>query len=70
MSVSGRANPKSGGITKEMKKYKEPCIRVNICWEIGDEKKCVTLSKEEAYATRDWVEERGGTTFWFQALPD
>lgn len=53
-----------------MKRNKDLRIRVNICWEVGDEKKCVTLSKEEAYATRDWVEERGGTTFWFQALPD
>ena len=53
-----------------MKKYKEPCIRVNICWEVDDERKCVTLPKAEAYATRDWVEKRGGVCFWFQALPD
>jgi hypothetical protein len=52
-----------------MKKYKEPYIRVNICWEVKDEKKCVTLSKEQAYATRDWVEQRGGCVYWFQALP-
>jgi len=53
-----------------MKKYKEPHIRVNLCWQIGDDKKCVTLPKEHAYETRDWVESQGGTTFWFQALPD
>jgi hypothetical protein len=53
-----------------VKKYKEPHIRVNICWQIGDEKKCVTLPKEHAYETRDWVESQGGTCFWFQALPD
>jgi len=53
-----------------VKKYKEPCIRVNMCWEVGNEKKCVTLSKEQAYATREWVEKQGGTTFWFQALPN
>jgi len=54
----------------KVKKYKEPYIRVNICWEVGDEKKCVTMSKEQAYATRDWVEKQSGTVFWFQALPD
>lgn len=43
---------------------------MNICWELGDEKKCVTLSKNDAYVTREWVEENGGTVFWFQALPD
>jgi hypothetical protein len=53
-----------------MKKYKDPCIRVNICWQVGDEKKCATLPKEQAYATRDWVEEQDGVCFWFQALPD
>jgi hypothetical protein len=47
------------GIT-DVKKYKEPHIRVNICWQIGDEKKCVTLPKEHAYETRDWVESQGG----------
>ena len=56
--------------TTEMKKYKEPYIRVNICWQVGDEKKCATLPKEQAYATRDWVEEQEGVCFWFQALPD
>ena len=54
----------------EMKKYKDPAIRVNICWEVNNEKKCVTLPKSEAYATRDWVEKQGGVCFWFQALPD
>ena len=59
-----------GSSCLEVKKYKEPYIRVNICWELGDEKKCVTLSKNDAYVTREWVEEKGGTVFWFQALPD
>jgi len=53
-----------------VKRNKDPQIRVNICWEVGDEKKCVTLSKQEAYATRDWVEKNNGVVFWFQALPD
>jgi hypothetical protein len=54
----------------EMKCKKDPHIRVNMCWEIGNEKKCVTLSKNDALATRNWVEEQGGVIFWFQALPD
>jgi hypothetical protein len=53
-----------------MKKDKNPRVRVNMCWIVGKEKKCVTLSKEEAYATRDWVEENDGTVFWFQPLPN
>jgi hypothetical protein len=53
-----------------MKKYKEPHIRVNICWEVGKEKKCVTLDKNDAYATRKWVEKQGGCVYWFQAIPD
>ena len=64
-----KANHACGGTTK-VKKYKEPQIRVNICWQIGDDKKCVTLPKEHAYETRDWVESQGGCVFWFQALPD
>jgi hypothetical protein len=43
---------------------------VNICWEIKNEKKCVTMSKEEAYATRKWVEEQDGVVWWFQGLPE
>jgi hypothetical protein len=53
-----------------VKKYKQYQVRVNMCWEVGDEKKCATLNKEEAYATRKWVEENDGIVFWFQALPD
>lgn len=48
-----------------MKKYKEPKIQVNICYETEKEKKCITLSKEDAYALRDFVEEKGGTVWWF-----
>ena len=54
----------------EMKCKKDPHIRVNMCWEVNGEKKCVTLSKNNALATRDWVEQQNGTVFWFQALPD
>jgi len=42
--------------------------RVNICWEIGDEKKCVTMSKKEAHVTREWIEENNGIVFWFQTV--
>jgi hypothetical protein len=53
-----------------VKKYKEPYIRVNICWELGEERKCVTLDKSDAYKTREWVENNDGVVYWFQALPD
>jgi len=51
-----------------MKAKRDPHIRVNICWEVGEEKKCVTMSKEEAYATRKWVEQNDGVVFWFSAV--
>ena len=53
-----------------MKKHKEKPTRINLCWQIGDEKKCATLPREHAYETRDWVEEQGGVVFWSQVLPD
>jgi hypothetical protein len=53
-----------------MKVNKEYKHKINMCWQVGDEKKCATLSKEQAYATRDWVEKENGVCFWFQALPD
>jgi hypothetical protein len=53
-----------------VKRSKDLKIRVNLCWEVGDEKKCATLSKEEAYATRKWVEDNNGVVFWSQVLPD
>jgi|TARA_B100002051_G_scaffold245937_1_gene253664 hypothetical protein len=51
-----------------MKKDKQ--IRVNICWELGAERKCETLSKYHAYATRKYVEDNDGVVFWFQPLED
>jgi len=51
-----------------MKVKRDPYIKVNICWEVRNEKKCVTLPKEEAYATRDWAEREGGVVFWFQPV--
>ena len=49
------------------KEYKK---RVNVCWEVGDERKCETMSKDDAYALRAWLDENDGFCFWFQALDD
>lgn len=65
-----RKKHRLGNSRKQVKKYKEPYIRVNICWEVGDERKCATLDKSDAYATREWVEKNDGVVYWFQALPD
>lgn len=65
-----RKQHRMGDPDQQVKKYKEPYIRVNICWEVGDERKCVTLNKSDAYATREWVEKQSGCVYWFQALPD
>jgi hypothetical protein len=45
-------------------------LRVNVCWEINEERRCETLSKEQAYALRKDVEEDGGIIFWFQPVED
>lgn len=50
-------------------KKKKP-IRVNICWELNKKRKCETLEKDHAYATRKYVEENDGVVFWFQPLED
>ena len=59
-----------GDPSQRVKQVKNSRTRVNICWHVGEERKCVTLDKSDAYATREWVEERGGVVYWFQALPD
>ena len=51
-----------------MKCKRDPQIRVNICWQVGEEKKCATLSKEQAYATRDWVKQQDGIVMWFNPV--
>lgn len=53
-----------------MKKEKHVVKRVNMCWQLKDEKKCVTLPREHAYETKEWVEEQGGCVFWFMGLDD
>ena len=45
-------------------------IRVNICWELNEKRKCETLEKDHAYATRRHVEDNDGVVFWFQPLDD
>lgn len=53
-----------------MRLQRNPYIRVNLCWEVKNERKCATLPKEQAYVTRKWAEKEGGCVWWFQALPD
>lgn len=53
-----------------MKANKEYKKRVNVCWEVGEERKCRTMSHDEAYALKRWLDENNGFTFWFQALDD
>lgn len=52
------------------KKSEQHQPRVNICWEIGEERHCKTLSKDEAYALKKEMREAGGVVFWFQPLDD
>ena len=54
--------------TLEMKK--DQPRRVNICWELKDERKCQTLSRDEAYALKKYIDDNDGCVFWFQALDD
>ena len=51
-----------------MKKTKP--IKVNICWELNNERKCETMSQDQAYATRKYCEKNDGVVFWFQPLED
>jgi hypothetical protein len=51
-----------------MKVNKNPDIKVNICYEIKDERKCLTLSKDEAYALRKAIEEQNGCVWWYQPV--
>ena len=56
--------------TKQMKPERNYKRRVNVCWEVNKERKCRTMSKDEAYALKEWLEENNGFCFWFQALDD
>lgn len=63
-------NSTSGAGLSKMKANKEYKKRVNVCWEVGEERKCRTMSHDEAYALKRWLDENNGFTFWFQALDD
>lgn len=51
-----------------MKVNKNPDIRVNVCYELNDERKCLTLSKDEAYDLRKTIEEQKGCVWWYQPV--
>ena len=44
--------------------------KVNVCWEIGDHRECKTMTRNEAYALKAWLDENNGFTYWFQALDE
>ena len=58
------------GPTSLVMNHRDKQRRVNVCWEVGDERKCETMSKDQAYALKAWLEENNGFTYWFQALDD
>jgi len=51
-----------------MKVTKNPDINVNVCYELKDERKCLTLSKNEAYALRKAIKEQNGCVWWYQPV--
>jgi len=50
------------------RKSKEYQPRVNVCWEHENERYCKTLSKDEAYALKKEMRDKGGVVFWFDVL--
>ena len=59
-----------GLISTVVMNKKDKPIRVNVCWELGATRKCETLNKDHAYATRKYIENNDGVVFWFQPLDD
>ena len=57
--------PKNIPLPKKSSEY-----RVNVCWEIGDHRECKTMTRDEAYALKAWLDENNGFTYWFQALDE
>lgn len=43
-------------------------IRVNVCYELNDKTKCITLRNQEAYALKTAIENEGGVVWWFVAV--
>jgi hypothetical protein len=44
---------------------RNPDIKVNICYELNDQRKCLTLHKVEANALKSAVENEGGVVWWY-----
>lgn len=51
-----------------MKIKQNPWIRVNICYQLNKERKCVCVNKEIAYKLRQEIEVQNGTIYWFQPV--
>ena len=51
-----------------MKVTKNPDIKVNVCYELKGARKCLTLSKNEAYALRKAIEGQNGCVWWYQPV--
>jgi hypothetical protein len=51
-----------------MKINKNKQIRVNICYELKDERKCLTLAKDKAFALRKSIEDQDGVVWWYQPI--
>lgn len=49
-------------------KARDKQIKVNVCWETADERKCHTFNKDEAYALKTAIENDGGTVWWFSPV--
>ena len=49
-------------------KARDKEIKVNVCWETADERKCHTFNKNEAYALKTAIENDGGTVWWFSPV--
>ena len=47
---------------------KDKPIKVNVCWERDKKRQCKTMSKEDAYLLRTWLDKNNGFCYWFQAL--
>lgn len=48
---------------------RKPNVNVSMCWQLNTEKKCVILDVTQAYATKKWIQDSGGTLYWFHPLP-
>ena len=51
-----------------MKIKQNSWIRVNICYQLNGERKCVCVNKEITYKLRQEIEVQNGTIYWFQPV--